>query len=490
MYYKNCAPVVYRNVGGNPHWQVENRPFLGTGSLVDDGNGTIQGLYWHNLPGGRKLVSVRGGGIYTDGSYTSTNPNSSSTTFGFCETEDRVVAIERGSTNSYLYVINTNGATVDSTTTLTSTIVVGDPVYLDGYVFFIENDLSGTRQRIFNTTYGSVGSVDLSNDYLDAEQYPDSLVTLSTHKNHVVAFGKRSIEFFYDAGNALGSPLARNTSYSVEIGCHVPTLNGVIPLTTKIADDVYFISSKTSVGMGVYRIKNFGVEKVSDTYLDKILNHMNDDYESSSNQYPYPTKSYEVYINSIYAYNEPCIMLQWAHKTTGNHQMRYFVFQPSTGIWSEWEFAASRNSPRFITFGDPNQEEAILYTTDNPIAADDLYTASWFPAANGRLDETIQAEITTDYLDFDSYYNKHYIFADVLGKFDSQDTYISLCISKNTDQYDYIDVGTKTGQWLNDGVPRFRNLGRARRMSFKIVVQTKSSFIVDGLDVRYEQGVY
>jgi hypothetical protein len=52
--------------------------------------------------------------------------------------------------------------------------------------------------------------------------FPDAIVALTRQNNQVVALGSNSIEFFYDAANATGSPLSRNDSSTIQMGCAAP----------------------------------------------------------------------------------------------------------------------------------------------------------------------------------------------------------------------------------------------------------------------------
>lgn len=76
------------------------------------------------------------------------------------------------------------------------------PVFMDGYIFV------ATENEIYNCEL-EAPLYWKSSSYIGAEMYPDKIVALSRQANQVVAIGQQSTEFFYDAGNAVGSPLAR-----------------------------------------------------------------------------------------------------------------------------------------------------------------------------------------------------------------------------------------------------------------------------------------
>lgn len=76
------------------------------------------------------------------------------------------------------------------------------PVYLDGYLFIASAD--GT---IANSNLNDPYNWQASN-FITAESYADNLQAIARHGQYIVAFGAQSIQFFYDAGNPTGTPLA------------------------------------------------------------------------------------------------------------------------------------------------------------------------------------------------------------------------------------------------------------------------------------------
>ena len=101
---------------------------------------------------------------------------------------------------------------------------------------------------------------------IDTEREADSVAYLGKHRDHIVALGHRTIEFFYDAGLTNGSPLQRRQDIFHNIG--TPFANSVIEL----GDEIYFIGQEPSGVQGVYVLRNFQIEKLSNRSLDFLLN--------------------------------------------------------------------------------------------------------------------------------------------------------------------------------------------------------------------------
>lgn len=101
------------------------------------------------------------------------------------------------------------------------------------------------------------------------EQFPEPIVALARHKNSVVALSSNSMEFFFNAGYSGTSPLSRQETYATRIGLH--TSDSVLPEFVSVRDDIYFIGKSSFTGVGIYKLSNFRVTKVSNSYIDQIM---------------------------------------------------------------------------------------------------------------------------------------------------------------------------------------------------------------------------
>lgn len=184
------------------------------------------------------------------------------------------------------------------------------PIYLDGYLFIIA---AGT---------GDIYNSDLDDptgwtpgDFITAEISSDYLLRLVKAKNYIVALGYNSIEYFYDAGNVSGSPLARNDSPFRSVGY----ISGL----STISDVTYFIGQDERHGIGIFSIENFDVSRISTPVVDRTLQP----YVATQN-----TKSrallnrpgYAVSFNGRTFYVVPTSTTTW-------------IFDIETKEWYEWK---------------------------------------------------------------------------------------------------------------------------------------------------------
>lgn len=102
-------------------------------------------------------------------------------------------------------------------------------------------------------------------NFLTAERKQDTGLFLTSHRDHLVAVGTASIEFFYDAANPVGSPLRRRQDVFYNIGGYD------ISSWCNTGDEVYFLGSPQGGTPAVYQIKDFRAEQVSPSTLNGLL---------------------------------------------------------------------------------------------------------------------------------------------------------------------------------------------------------------------------
>jgi hypothetical protein len=130
---------------------------------------------------------------------------------------------------------------------------------LDTYLFVMDED-----GKIYNsavndpTTFPATG-------FITTERENDKGVYLGKHHDHLVAFGTRTIEFFYDAGNSVGSPLNRRQDISYNVGC----ADGLS--VWENGDITYFIGSNPSGQLSLYKLEGFKVSPISNDTFDSYI---------------------------------------------------------------------------------------------------------------------------------------------------------------------------------------------------------------------------
>ena len=141
--------------------------------------------------------------------------------------------------------------------------------YLDGYTFVLQH-FFGT-QITPAVIWGSVvnhvdGSTDWDPlDFITAQMTPDSGVYLAKQLVYVVCLKEWSTEFFYDAGNATGSPLASAMNLRLSYGC--ATQDSV----QTIADVLFWVSNNREASNQVVMVDAARLSVISTPEIDRLL---------------------------------------------------------------------------------------------------------------------------------------------------------------------------------------------------------------------------
>jgi hypothetical protein len=132
------------------------------------------------------------------------------------------------------------------------------PVYINGYIFLIKKDTGDIyNSDLDNPTSWTPG------DFITAEISSDYLTRLYKSRNYIIALGNNSVEYFYDAGIATGSPLQRNDS---------PVRStGYISGMCQIADALLFVGQDLKENVCVYSLDGFNLTKISTPVVEKTI---------------------------------------------------------------------------------------------------------------------------------------------------------------------------------------------------------------------------
>lgn len=143
--------------------------------------------------------------------------------------------------------------------------IVGQFVEMDGYVFI------GTQNgRIYNSDLNSVSAWS-SSSFASANQATDGGAGLAKLKDQILAFGANSIEYWYNAGNAAGSPLSRTARAVTGIGAVVSAAIPDISLIAEGYGRLAFCSGLGGSGTSVYLFDGFAPAKISNGPVEDVL---------------------------------------------------------------------------------------------------------------------------------------------------------------------------------------------------------------------------
>ena len=236
---------------------ISPRPGLTTSALTSVTGSEARGLYYWERGG--MFVWVVDNHIYSSAipgiPIGSTFTSSGSVGWAEFQYSTGVVHLIL-SDGTYLYKID-YGAGVTQITTCP--VHNPSPVFLDGYLFLSLPN----KADIWNCNLDDPTT--WSGAFITAEMYPDSVIALTKNNNYLYAVGVDSIEFFYDAGNALGTPLQRYPSAVLQFGTDWP-------LSVVSTESEVFLAGSTGDGEpSVWMISGFKETEIATPAVKKFI---------------------------------------------------------------------------------------------------------------------------------------------------------------------------------------------------------------------------
>jgi hypothetical protein len=168
-------------------------------------------------------------------------------------------------------IVMTDGTvlvTVDSAGTVVTagagfpTPHIPNPIFLDGYLFLVKTDTADIYNSVLDDPLTYVG------DLINAEIEGDKIRRIGKLNNYLVAFGSRSIEFFWDAANPTGSPLARNDT--------PVKYNNYFGGFAQMGNSIYFIGQEIEGETNVFELKDFSIKAFGTPTVTRYLNATTD----------------------------------------------------------------------------------------------------------------------------------------------------------------------------------------------------------------------
>lgn len=323
------------------------------------------------------------------------------------------------------------------------------PVYIDGYILLIK---LGTSD-MYNSAVDDPFTWDL--EFISAEISSDASLKIIKAKNYVCVLGYNSVEYFWDAGNATGSPFSRNDSPFRSVGY-------ITGLCT-IGDTSYFIGREGKTNTAVYSIDSFKVERISNSVVDRTIQT----YVNTQNQKSPVSLDKDGYCVSVDGHTFYVIVV-------GQTTWAYDVMDK---FWYEWK-GSDGNGLQFE-------------------AAWAMYDGSQYVAISGQTYMSIMNPV--NYQDFGQNFTCKY----VTESWDGETSNWKVCsrLMLKCDMTNY--VGTSNAQiswsdndWADGGIavprnlntfsssPFITNLGRFRNRSYKIEYTDNYPIRMYGLEMR------
>jgi hypothetical protein len=301
--------AVVEQVGPEPDKKVfvRHRPAFSTN--VENITAKVAGrgiFFWED---NSTLYYVNDDTVYR-GNYTSVGTISSGTKkCYFTQVGLRLLLIDPE--NDEAWTIQTDHTLAQVTDSEFPTTLVDGVVTLNGRAYVMD-----AQGNIYNSALEDATAWDAL-DVLNAERQPDGGIYIGLHYDHVVAIGPRTIEFFQDAGNPVGSLLSRREDIFYNVGA----LSG--ESFWQIGDIIYFLGTEAKGSVNVYKLEAFQLDKVSDygmnTYLTNLI------YREAKG----------VFFSGFQAQGRTYLLVTPYNNVTPSYSDGYYTFaySPETGFW-------------------------------------------------------------------------------------------------------------------------------------------------------------
>lgn len=324
---------------------------------------------------------------------------------------------------------------------------VPSPVFLDGYLFLLKANTADLYNSNLNNPLAWTAG-----DFINAEIDADVAKAIAKLNNYIVVFGTKTIEYFWDAANATGSPLQRNDTPVKLTGAF---LGGIAQHGNKI----YFTGTSVNDQIEVFVLEDFKIESFSDASVSRYLNAQTDGYAN------WKAGLASFMGHSFYILNAGTLT---------------YVIDVNHKLWSRWAFGAgtnfalgfsvnTKNSTRYQSFFNINGTNTI-YKFDPTLYQD-----------NGT---TFTCSGVTDNQYFDSYNQKEMSRLTVWT--DKPSVSASMLIQWTDDDYQTYNSGLTLD--LYQERPSVNRLGRFRRRAFKWTYTNNTAFRIKSMEVNLNLG--
>ena len=329
-----------------------------------------------------------------------------------------------------------------------SRTITGNFVFVDGFCFIMD-----TTGRVYNSDLNSVTSWTAAS-FISSNMYPDNGIGLARYKNMVVAFGKETVEFFYNSGqNPVGSPLARYDQGFIHFGCLSQYSY------TQLEDTVAWVSASDRSGIGVYILDGIQPKRVSTPYIDTQLSLVD---------------STSVYLASVKFVGKTFLVLTCTSTT--------FVYVLEDDMWHEWSSA----TPLWHNMTGTTSGTRLVYAISRSSTEGKIFKID--PTSLTYLDngQAYTMVLQTSKFDGDS----------INWKFLSK---LSLVADKtnttNTVGIQWSDDDYQTWSGLRDidlqsNNPYIMNCGKFRRRAFRFVNTVDNPVRLEAMELQLKQGIH
>lgn len=320
--------------------------------------------------------------------------------------------------------------------------------YLDGYLVVAK---AGTADLYNSNLLDPMTWT--AGDFISAETFPDTIVALCRQNNYIVAIGQQTTEFFYNAGNAPGTPLERNNAALHQFGTPAPDS------MAQTEEQVIYVGQTLTGGRTMWVLNGSTPAEISTEQVRQSLDNEGVNIKNAKG-FCIRSKGHKFYVLNL-------TNVTW-------------VYDFDSKMWHQW--ADYTGTTRF------GCDYANDYSTGSPLmlGRSNGYVALLSDSASADFGNNITSIAVSDRIDFGNMNNKFMhrfsLACDIPNI--GNDTSCTLYWSDN----DYKTYTAGRVIPIQDTMPTTTQLGMFRRRAFKLVYSGSSPMRLDGFEVDINVG--
>lgn len=352
-------------------------------------------------------------------------------------------------------IIATDGTTLLSVDSSNTKVVCTDPdmpvhypypVFLDGYLFLAKVNTSEVYNSNLNDPMAWTAG-----DVLTAEMEPDLVVRICKINNYLVVFGRESIEYFWDAGIATGTPMQRNDT--------PVKFNGYIGGFAQYGNQIFFIGKNASGQPDVFSMKDFKCDSVGSASISRYLNSVTTNY-STWKAALLATQGHNFYLMNVGTYT--------------------YVLDVEGQLWYRWQWQQTASFPVVASSSATSVNKFYPFFALSGTSA--IYSLQETVFQDNGVDFT--AQITTEASDFGTMNRKTMHRLSIIGDRPPSSGIVKLSWSDD----DYKSFTTTRDVEMDQDLPCTYNLGSFRQRIFKMAYTNNSLWRIQNLEVNINKG--
>jgi hypothetical protein len=328
--------------------------------------------------------------------------------------------------------------------------------FIDGYICIAKKDTAD----IYNCDLNDPLTWTAGN-FISAEMYPDTIQGLYKQANYVVAIGSQTIEYFYDAGASIGTPLARNPSAYHRVG----TTDG--NTVAVFEEQLIFIGNSGVGGRTVYKLTGFNLVEIASAPVRRWIEEYTNTINTIQAAFVIRAKGHAFFVLDL--------------QQVAQH--RTFVYDLLEGAWHEWaDYTGTLNFPaRWATDGPYGvsylqlNDTGVICSMVGTKATDDMSASTTYPIT--MIATSMKQDMGTMNRKFA---NRFTCVCDVPAP--------NLTLSLQWSDDDYQTWSTPRSVPISDTMSSIQQLGSFRRRAWRITYSQPYPFRMEGAELLYNQG--